>query len=179
MPSSRGILPTQRSNLRPLCLFAWAGRFLLPSHQGMSTNKFYWNTTINTGSLNIHGCFYPLSYRSKVALSVTEIVGTIQLNNYSSLKQGPKREGISVHMQLLHCVVQQKLTQHCKAAPPQFKKIIIKYSVQFSHSVVSDSLQPHGLQHARPPCPSPTPRVYSNSCPLSKVWWGCREANGS
>ena len=41
-------------------------------------------------------------------------------------------------------------------------------SVQFN-SVVSDSLQPHGLQHARPPCPSPTPGVYSNSCPLS--WW--------
>ena len=41
-------------------------------------------------------------------------------------------------------------------------------SVQFSHSVVSDSLQPHGLQHARPPCPSPTPGVYSNSCPLNR-----------
>ena len=41
-------------------------------------------------------------------------------------------------------------------------------SVQFSCSVVSDSLQPHGLQHTRPPCPSPTPRAYSNSCPLSQ-----------
>ena len=41
-------------------------------------------------------------------------------------------------------------------------------SVQFSHSVVSKSLLPHGLQHARPPCPLPTPRVYSNSCPLSQ-----------
>ena len=41
-------------------------------------------------------------------------------------------------------------------------------SVQFSHSVASNSLQPHGLQHARLPCPSPTPRVYSNSCPLSQ-----------
>ena len=41
------------------------------------------------------------------------------------------------------------------------------HSVQFSHSVVSDTLWPHGLQHARPPCPSPTPRVYSNSCPSS------------
>ena len=41
-------------------------------------------------------------------------------------------------------------------------------SVQFSHSVVSDSLWPHGLQHARPPCPSPTPGVYSNSCTLSR-----------
>ena len=39
-------------------------------------------------------------------------------------------------------------------------------SVQFSRSVVSSSLQPHGLQHARSPCPSPIPRVYSNSCPL-------------
>ena len=37
----------------------------------------------------------------------------------------------------------------------------------FSHSVVSDSLIPHELQHARPPCSSPTPTVYSNSCPLS------------
>ena len=40
--------------------------------------------------------------------------------------------------------------------------------VQFSHSVMSNSLWPHGLQHDRPPCPSPTPRAYSNSCPLSQ-----------
>ena len=45
---------------------------------------------------------------------------------------------------------------------PQFS------SVQFSRSVVSDSLRPHGLQHARLPCPSPTPRACSNSCPLSQ-----------
>ena len=42
------------------------------------------------------------------------------------------------------------------------------HSVQFSHSVMSDSLRPHGLQHTRPPCPSPTPGAYSNSCPLSR-----------
>ena len=42
------------------------------------------------------------------------------------------------------------------------------HSVQFSHSVVSDSLRPHESQHTRPPCPSPAPRVYSNSCPLSQ-----------
>ena len=41
-------------------------------------------------------------------------------------------------------------------------------SVQFSRSVVSDSLQPHESQHARPPCPSPTPGVHSNSRPLSR-----------
>ena len=45
---------------------------------------------------------------------------------------------------------------------PQFS------SVQFSCSVVSDSLWSHELQPARPPCPSPTPRVYPNSCPLSR-----------
>ena len=38
----------------------------------------------------------------------------------------------------------------------------------FSHSVMSDSLRPHGLQHARLPCPSPSPRACSNSCPLSR-----------
>ena len=43
-------------------------------------------------------------------------------------------------------------------------------SVQFSHSVVSDSLWLHGFQHARLPCPSPTPRAYSNSCPSSQ-WY--------
>ena len=41
-------------------------------------------------------------------------------------------------------------------------------SVQFSHSVVSNSLRPHRPQHAGPPCLSPTPRVYPNSCPLSR-----------
>ena len=41
-------------------------------------------------------------------------------------------------------------------------------SVQFSRSVVSDSLQPHESQHARPPCPSPTPRVHSNSHPSNR-----------
>ena len=43
-------------------------------------------------------------------------------------------------------------------------------SVQFSHSVVSDSLWPHELQHARPPCPSPTPGVHSDTHPSSQ-WW--------
>ena len=43
-----------------------------------------------------------------------------------------------------------------------------KLSVQFSRSVTSDSLWPHGLQNARLPCPSPTPRAFSNSCPSSR-----------
>ena len=45
---------------------------------------------------------------------------------------------------------------------------IVFRSVQFSHSFVSDSLWPHEPQHTRPPCPSPTPGVHPNPCPLSQ-----------
>ena len=56
----------------------------------------------------------------------------------------------------------------------QGSRFIHLSSVQFSRSVMSDSLRPHGLQHARPPCPPPTPGVNLNSCPLSRwchPWW--------
>ena len=59
----------------------------------------------------------------------------------------------------------------------QFPKVSVQFiSVQFSHSVVSDSLWPHEQQHARAPCPSPTPRVHSDSCASS--WW-CHLATSS
>ena len=51
--------------------------------------------------------------------------------------------------------------------------IAYSLSVQFSGSVLSDPLGPHGLQHARLPCPSPNPRACSNSCPLRWWWWYC------
>ena len=51
-----------------------------------------------------------------------------------------------------------------------------KINFQFSHSAMSDSLQPHGPQHARLPCPLPTPGACSNSCPSS--WW-CHRATSS
>ena len=50
-----------------------------------------------------------------------------------------------------------------------FIQYIFIESVHFSCSIVSDSLWPHGLQHARPPCPSPTPRAYTNSCRLCQL----------
>ena len=59
--------------------------------------------------------------------------------------------------------------QSCVLLICVFQKLIIS-SVQSSHSIVSNSLQSHGLQHARPRCPSPTPGVYSDSCPLSR-WY--------
>ena len=45
---------------------------------------------------------------------------------------------------------------------------LISVQIQFSRSVMSDSLRPHELQHARPPCPSPIPKVYPNPCPSSR-----------
>ena len=69
----------------------------------------------------------------------------------------------------LPCLCELKCKGH------QFENLMILVcklalsSVQFSCSVMSNSLRPHGLQHARPPCPSPTPRVCSISCPSS--WW--------
>ena len=61
--------------------------------------------------------------------------------------------------------IQQIIWTHCR----EYNVVQGTVQVQFSHSVVSDFLQPHGLQHARPPCPSPTPGACSNSCPSS--WW--------
>ena len=73
----------------------------------------------------------------------------------------------SVLNQLLpagHCESQCLLRLLAK----QVFKYLFFSSVQFTHSVVSDSSRPRGLQHARLPCPSPTPGACSNSCPLSQ-----------
>ena len=69
------------------------------------------------------------------------------------------------------CTLPNGHENFCLASSTQKGKDLKRLSqdAQFSRSVMSDYLRPHGLQHARPPCPSPTPRVYSNSCPLS--WW--------
>ena len=58
------------------------------------------------------------------------------------------------------------LSSHPKSIPTKLAWIF--HSVQFTRSVISDSLQPHELQNTRPPCPLPTPRVHPNSCPWSR-----------
>ena len=72
------------------------------------------------------------------------------------------------HYQLIWAsiLLENKLpcSQHSKVIQEKTES----YSVQFSGSIVSDILRSHGLQHARPPCPLPTPGVYSNSCPMSQ-----------
>ena len=67
---------------------------------------------------------------------------------------------------LRQCIKNQR--HHFTDKGPSSQRYGFSSSVQFSHSVVSDSLWPHESQHARPPCPSPTPGVYSNSCPSSR-----------
>ena len=54
------------------------------------------------------------------------------------------------------------------SAPSKMEEVQCSHFSHFSHSVLTDSLQPHGVQHARLPCSSPTPRDCSNSCPLSQ-----------
>ena len=77
-------------------------------------------------------------------------------------------QGTRSHMlQPRVCMRQQRL-KILHAAPKTWHSSVQFSSVQFSCLVVSDSSRPHGLHHSRPPCPSPTPRVYSNSCPLSQ-----------
>ena len=67
---------------------------------------------------------------------------------------------------MIHLIGRIKIMSYTGLCSQAFKKWFS--SVQFSRSVVSDSLQPHELQHTRPPCPSPTPRVHPDSRPLSQ-----------
>ena len=77
----------------------------------------------------------------------------------------------TLHLPLLGCKFWKgtDFSLSLTVVPTASAKCATHSSVQFSHSAVSDSLWHHGLQHTRPPCPSPTPRVYLNSCLLS--WW--------
>ena len=73
------------------------------------------------------------------------------------------------HIPLLFCLFQVAINLTHLWKHTQLKNLPASYpSVQFSRSVMSDSLQPYESQHARPPCPSPTPGVHSDSCPLSR-----------
>ena len=74
------------------------------------------------------------------------------------------------HSNNIHLKISQKVLVKEKHVLEQntLFYLIKTSSVQFSHSVMSDSLRPHELQHARLPCPSPSPRLHSNSCPSSR-----------
>ena len=105
-------------------------------------NKFYCNTVRPTLFL-ICGCFH-----------IPRAVEQLQLHGLQNL------------MYSLSCFLKKKLPTSGLALTTPGRKCSL---VAFSHEVMSDSLRPHGLQHARLPCPSLSPWVCSNSCPLS--WW--------
>ena len=71
-------------------------------------------------------------------------------------------------LQLKVCILYTNLSLFHPTPLPLSPWKVFPQPVQFSHSGVSDSLRPHESQHARPLCPSPTPGVYSNSCPSSR-----------
>ena len=94
---------------------------------------------------------------------------TLQTDSLPAEPQGkPKNTGMG-SLSLLQQIFQTPAL-HVDSLPAELPgKPLRPQSVLFSHSVVSDSLRPHRLQHARPPCPSPpAPRAYSNSSPLSQ-----------
>ena len=112
-----------------------------------STNILGWSSLSSLPSSVFSNHFFPL-------FSVSHFV--LSLWNYTFL--------FSFILNILAIVLSS-----CLLNRPPFSSQIHSYQYQFSCLVLSDSLQPHGLQHIRPPCPSPTPRIYSNSCTLS--WW--------
>ena len=90
-----------------------------------------------------------------------DIIHTLLLKLVSYLISKHCRQLILLRLEIRQLCGLSITIQHCTTGS-QFS------SVQSSRLVVSDSLRPHESQHARPPCPSPTPGVYPNSCPSSR-----------
>ena len=130
----------------------------------------YWSFSFNTSPSSEHP---ELVYFRMGWLDLVALQGTLKsfLQHHSS-KAAVLRCSIFFIVQLSHPYMTTGKTIPLprwifvgKLMPLLFNMLS---SVQFSHSVLSDSLRPHEPQHARPPCPSPTPGVYPNSCPLSR-----------
>ena len=93
-------------------------------------------------------------------------------------KENTKKENyrpislMNINAKILNKILVNRIQQHIKSSYAMIKLGLFQgckdSSVQFSRSVLSDSLGPHESQHARPPCPSPTPRVHSDSLPSSQ-----------
>ena len=107
--------------------------------------KWKWSRSVMSDSLWPHGLYSPWNSPGK-----NTGVGSLSLLQGTFPTQG-SNPGLS----------------HCRQTLYQLSHKVFR-SDQISRSVVSDSLRPHDLQHARPPCPSPTPAVHSNSCPSSQ-----------
>ena len=117
---------------------------------------------------NIMLLYFKLYYKTRVIKSMILARKYRLIKQNENLETNPHRYGLLISDKEAKTIQWKKNNLINKSV--QFS------SVQFSRSVVSDSLRPHESQHSRPPCPSLTPRVYTNSCPSS--WW-CHPAISS
>ena len=150
MPSSRGSSRTQFS-----CVSCIASRFFIhwATWEGrLLLSKPYFCLLCSLKSLTDHAECGPGGGRVHPTVAFPPLSSNCRGQQFS-------RNWVCFHQGCHHCVGWLQFS-----------------SVQFSRSVVSNSLRPHESQHARPPCPSPTPGVHSNSCPSS--WW-CHPAISS
>ena len=94
-------------------------------------------------------------------------IWTVNQGNQNDL---PREIWTKCPIKVIQTIMRLQLSGFLWVCPCLYLHVLYYFSssVQFSRSVVSDSLRPHELHHARPPCPSPTPRVHQNSCPSSQ-----------
>ena len=133
--------------------------------QSLSCVQLFWDLQKSLPGSSVHGTFY------------ARILKWVAI--FSSRGSSLTQESNPCLLHSLHWQAGSLPLSHLGSLEPKIASLqnkILRWPeankqfslVQFSRSVVSDSLRSHGLQHARPPCPSRTPGVYSNSCPLSR-----------
>ena len=153
----------------PLCVTVWdeMGSCICSINDQVSIKISYLHSQLPNQGLHV-----------SVLLHLSRAFGYFSLSQYASVLFPDQRW--KKHMYLLlwvflsaSWVPKPKPTSYWRSCIFTYLKRLLsewsRGSVQFSHSVMSDSLQPHGLQHTRLPCPSPTPGACSNSC--SSSWW--------
>ena len=149
---------------------AAAHRWQRVGHDLATEQQQYWLLSL---------CFYPASpsyHTNPPALVLEQTLGTtlplevLSINEWWKVQSNPlptcRLPGSSIALLPWTDHIRSSMTWRSNVKHDEVHHV----SVQFSCSVVSDSLRPHELQHARPPCPSPAPGVYPNSCP-SPSWW--------
>ena len=121
---------------------------------------------LENGSLTVNLTIRTLNWVVCEASIVLIQLSTPIIKTFHYIFNVKKSRIILLIIQISSCFV-IFFSSHFKFLFTKFTVLLIQ-AVQFSCSVVSNSLQPHELQHARPPCPSPTPGVHSNSRPSSQ-----------
>ena len=146
-------------------------------HHLLDGHGFGWTLGVGNGQGGL-ACLWFMGLQGVGYDWATELnwIFTFIKSLFSSSSFSARRVMSSAYLRLL-IFLRAILIPACASSSPTFHVMYSQFSsVQFSHSVLSDSLQPHESQHARPPCPSPSPGVHSNSRPSS--WW-CHPAISS